>query len=126
VPSPIIARADALMHRRRQGDNEFDDIPVLTDCVDKFEEIPVLTEIEPIEEYAQAADSSDVFTLPTDDTPLPPSPEEAQSTLDTSLRDDLIRDLTSRIEDRIKAALPEIISSTIREFLAEQETIANS
>jgi hypothetical protein len=114
------------MHRRRQGDNEFDDIPVLTDSVDTFEEIPVLTEIEPIQEYAPAAEPSDVSIAPADDTPLPPSPEEAQSTADSSLRDDLIRDLTSRIEDRIKAALPEIISSTIREFLVEQETIANS
>ena len=35
MPSPILARADALMLRRRQGENAaLDDVPVLTDAVD--------------------------------------------------------------------------------------------
>lgn len=35
MPSPILARADALMHRRRPGESgPLDDVPVLTDIVD--------------------------------------------------------------------------------------------
>jgi hypothetical protein len=125
VTSPIIARADALMHRRRQSDNEHDDIPVLTDSIDQFDEIPVLSDTEPIPEIEAVPEPSETTPEPAAEIPLPASPETA-SAIDQNLRDELIHELTSRIEDRIKAALPEIISSTIREFLAEQEMIENS
>jgi hypothetical protein len=123
VPSPIIARADALMHRRRQTDSELDDVPVLTDSVDEFDDIPVLTEVEPMPEMEAVPEPVEVEAGA--DTPLQIAPE-APSTIDPGLRDELIRELSGRIEDRIKAALPEIISSTIKEFLAEQEMIENS
>jgi len=45
VPNPIIARADALMQRRRQNGSEADDVPVLTDAVDD-EDIPVLFNVD--------------------------------------------------------------------------------
>ena len=125
MPSPIIARADALMHRRRLTDSEFEDIPVLTDSVDELDDIPVLTEVEPIPEAHTLPDPVEVAVDTLADPPQQLAPE-APSTIDQDLRDDLIRELAGRIEDRIKAALPEIISSTIREFLAEQEMIENS
>ena len=125
MPSPIIARADALMHRRRQSENEFDDIPVLTDSIDQFDEIPVLSDTEPIPEIEAVPEPSETTPEPAAEIPLPASPETA-SAIDQNLRDELIHELTSRIEDRIKAVLPEIISSTIREFLIEQEMIENS
>jgi hypothetical protein len=34
MPSNILARADALMQRRRQSGGETDDVPVLTDAID--------------------------------------------------------------------------------------------
>lgn len=46
MPSPIIARADALMHRKRQSNGELDDAPVLTDVVDEDDGIPLLTLID--------------------------------------------------------------------------------
>jgi hypothetical protein len=113
------------MHRRRQSENEFDDIPVLTDSIDQFDEIPVLSDTEPILEIEAVPEPSETTPEPAAEIPLPASPETA-SAIDQNLRDELIHELTSRIEDRIKAALPEIISSTIREFLAEQEMIENS
>jgi hypothetical protein len=125
VPSPIIARADALMHRRRQTDSEFDDVPVLTDSVDEFDDIPVLTEVEPMPEMEAVPEPVEIDVDAVADTPLQIAPE-TPSSIDPGLRDELIRELTGRIEDRIKAALPEIISSTIRDFLAEQEMIENS
>ena len=45
MPNPIIARADALMQRRRQNGSEADDVPVLTDAVDD-EDIPVLFNVD--------------------------------------------------------------------------------
>jgi len=126
LPSPIIARADALMHRRRQTDNEIDDVPVLTDSIDQVEDFPVLTELEPIPEpearHEPGAASVELVTEM-----APTSPDDSSDTdTDPALREELILELASRIEDRIKAVLPGIISSTIREFLTEQETIANS
>ena len=125
MPSPIIARADALMHRRRQTDSELDDVPVLTDSVDEFDDIPVLTEVEPMPEMEAVPEPVEVAVEPVAATPLKITPE-ASPTIDAGLRDELIRELTGRIEDRIKAALPEIISSTVKDFLAEQEMIENS
>lgn len=128
MASPIIARADALMQRRRQSDNEFDDIPVLTDSVDQIDDIPVLTEIAPEPELEDLPEPNETALETETDNSLPVSPQapEAPSAIDSSgLREELIHELTSRIEGRIKAALPEIISSTIREFLAEQEMIEN-
>ena len=125
MPSPIIARADALMHRRRQSDSEFDDIPVLTDSIDEFDDIPVLTEIDPFQEAETAPEPAELIADSAPAALLPVAPE-ASSALDPDLRDQLVRELASRIEDRIKAALPEIVSSTVRDFLADQEMIANN
>ncbi|NTV70644.1 MAG: hypothetical protein HGA71_10905 [Azonexaceae bacterium] len=125
MPSPIIARADALMQRRRQSDNEFDDIPILTDAIDQIDDIPVLTEIEPVLKTEDYPELIETAVEPLADTHQEVLPEDPSS-IDSDLRDELIQDLTSRIESRIKAVLPEIISTTIREFLAEQEMIENS
>ena len=120
------------MHRRRQTDSEFDDVPVLTDSVDEFDDIPVLTEVEPMSEPEPLSEPLEVFEAfeevaaePDIDIPCPEAPE-TPSTLDPNLRDELVRQLAGRIEERIKAALPEIISSTLRDFLADQEMIENS
>ena len=126
MPSPIIARADALMHRRRQTDSEFDDVPVLTDSVDEFDDIPVLTEVEPLPEPEIISEPLEELATEhvTELTCL--AAPETPATLDPTLRDELVRELAGRIEERIKAALPEIIGSTLRDFLADQEMIENS
>jgi hypothetical protein len=121
------------MHRRRQNDNEFDDIPVLTDSIDEFDDIPVLTvvESEPVPEAAQAINETNVELteavgpIESAEIPRQASPEHPPA-IDPAWRDQLVHDLASRIEERIKAALPEIINSTISDFLADQEMIANS
>ena len=124
MSSPIIARADALMQRRRQSDHEFDDIPVLTDSIDQFDDIPVLTDIEPMpENETQPESGTEAFDPTTEAAQTWPDEVSAD---DHAMREQVINELAGRIEDRIKAVLPEIISSTIREFLAEQEMIENS
>lgn len=125
MPSPIIARADALMHRRRQSDSEQDDIPVLTDSIDPFEDIPVLTDIEPLPENAPPPDTIIEISEPVVEESADVVPDDTLGE-DQTERERLIDELAGRIEARIKVVLPEIISSTIREFLAEQEMIENS
>lgn len=106
MPSPILARADALMQRRRQA-GEPEDVPILTDSVDEADEedIPVLLDIA--DETVRQEEKK------------PPLPGIDPETLDL-----LGRELTRRVEQRLAAELPRIIESTVRDFLAEQEMIA--
>lgn len=118
MPSPILARADALMQRRRQH-TEFDDVPVLTDAIEDEDDIPVLIDAEvatPIVEQNYDLDSE---ALPEVDQAAPVPP-----VFDTALRDILAHELARRVEQRIAAELPRIIESTVRDFLAEQEMIS--
>ncbi len=116
MPSPILARADALMQRRRQGGGELDEIPVLTDTVDNDDDIPVLLDAEipapVVEPEAKPEPAGEVAeeTLP------PPA-------FDTAVRDALAHELARRVEQRLVAELPRLIESTLRDFLAEQTMI---
>lgn len=96
MPSPILARADALMQRRRQGETgPLDDVPVLTDAVDQDENTPLLTSEHIEQAYA--------LTL-----------------------DGMAETLAGRIKARLAAELPALIEATVREFLAEQDPEAKS
>jgi hypothetical protein len=140
MPSPILARADALMQRRRQN-AEADDVPVLTDAVDfnapeTDDDVPVLFDIEPI---APLSSTADAF-LPDDEAAQPQLPEilieepplpeliEVVATdpaPDASLpaaavSEEIAREIARRVEQRLAAELPRIIEATVRDFLAEQ------
>ena len=140
MPSPILARADALMQRRRQhADN--DDVPVLTDAVDLAtsddDDVPLLLDIEPIEPLrplaaapsspghnSQAEEESGLL----DEAPLPELIEVVEPPVETDslpiffLRDEIAREISRRVAQRLAAELPEIIEATVRDFLAEQAT----
>ena len=109
MPSPILARADALMQRRRQPDAEADDVPILTDAID--DDIPLL-----VDEEAPPA-------------PVPPPIAEtaapAEVAPDPELIEQLARELACRVEQRLVAELPRLIESTVRDFLAEQQMLAD-
>ena len=135
MPSPILARADALMHRKRQSDTDFDDVPVLTDAIDDDDDIPLLLEIdeqqqESVLQPAPLETQSDIAPQATDDVsielPLADIPPLAARPLDSELREQLAGELARRIEQRITAELPRLIDSALRDFLAEQEMIAAS
>ena len=135
MPSPILARADALMHRKRQSDNDFDDVPVLTDAIDDDDDIPLLLEIdeqqqESVLQPAPLETQSDIAPQANDDVsielPLADIPPLAARPLDSELREQLAGELARRIEQRITAELPRHIDSALRDFLAEQEMIAAS
>ena len=131
--SPILARADALMHRKRQSDTDFDDVPVLTDAIDDDDDIPLLLEIdeqqqESVLQPAPLETQSDIAPQANDDVsielPLADIPPLAARPLDSELREQLAGELARRIEQRITAELPRLIDSALRDFLAEQEMIS--
>ena len=135
MPSPILARADALMHRQRQTDAGFDDVPVLTDAIDDDDDIPVL--FEAVEEQQAPFPRVEVPAIQTEiapesdgevsiELPLADIPPLAPRPLDTDLREQLAAELARRVEQRLSTELPRIIESTLRDFLAEQEMIAAS
>ena len=130
MPSPILARADALMQRRRQSSGEIDDIPVLTDSVAlPDDDIPVLTDFAPPDEaplpQLVAVDETPLvspdFSPPapdlSDDSPVPPAPRVE------ALPEQLLTELARRVEQRLTAELPRLIESTLRDLLAEKAMI---
>ena len=118
MPSPILARADALMQRRRSTTlNADDDVPVLTDSIQEEEDFPVLLDIEaPPEVFEPIAETAPIIEVVEEPTTHP--------LLDAGMRDILAHELARRVEQRLAAELPRIIESTVRDFLAEQEMIA--
>lgn len=122
--SPILARADALMQRRRQNIGEIDDVPILTDAVttDSDDDVPVLLDVEhfaPLAEPEAAVAKSEEPRVAEsiEETTAPPA-------FDAALRDIMAHELARRVEQRLAAELPRIIESTVRDYLAEQEMIA--
>lgn len=147
MSSPILARADALMQRRRQNSPEPDDVPLLTDAISPEDEIPLLVDVEtpaPQVETALAVEAeakieakieTDVEALaeptaeveaaaPAEPTPQP-APEPAPGlALEGEILDIIAHELACRVQKRLAAELPGIVESTIREFLAEPEILA--
>ncbi len=116
MPSPILARADALMQRRRSSNPEFDDVPVLTDTVDADDDdFPVLLELAPNDE-ADEEISEPVFE--NFDEPV------TEINLASAVSETLVLELARKIEQRLMAELPRIIEATVKEYLAEQEMIS--
>ena len=91
LPSPVLARADALRPRRRPtGAGEADDLPVLTEIVD--DGIPVLAE-----------------TLP------PPAPGPA---FDADQLNLLAEELAHRLRSRLAAELPSLVEAALNAAVA--------
>lgn len=124
MPSPIIARADALMQKRRQNLAGADEVPVLIDALDD-EDIPILLLVDTPAPAAEPAESADTPNQLDDATP--PTPEAAPEVItapapDADQDEHLVRELSRRIEARLSAELPAIIAATVRDFLAEHNS----
>lgn len=100
--SSVVARADALMQRRRQASSpaaEIEDLPVLTEVVDPDADLPVLlteTEIPPL----RAAETS------------PPA-------LDPAALDILSHELARRVRERLAAEIPDLVATALQSTLTE-------
>lgn len=101
--SSVVARADALMQRRRQSSAprspESEELPVLTEVIDPDEDLPVLTEEE---EFIA------------DETPAAEPPA-----LDPAVLDILAHELTRRVHERLAAELPSLVEAALQSTLAE-------
>ena len=123
MASPILARADALMKRRRQSSVEVDDVPLLTDAISPDDDIPLLLDVvssAPLAETALDVEP-EVTTVAAVEAPAEPAPSLA---FDGEMLDIVAHELARRVQERLAAELPAIIESTIREFLAEPEILA--
>jgi hypothetical protein len=120
MPSPILARADALMQRRHQNNAEQNDLPILTDAIEdeNDDDLPVLNDIAietaPTAVEAKAEDSVQALSQP--DSNFGPS-QNSESLISAS-------ELARQVEQRILAQLPQLIDLAIKDLMAEREITA--
>ncbi len=117
MPSPIIARADALMQRRRQNQTGPDEVPVLVDALDD-DDIPILLQVD-MPAAAEAPPPAEPALTATAPLEAPGSATETHPEAEAAQQEYIVRELTRRIEARLSAELPSIVAATIRDFLAE-------
>lgn len=113
MSSPVLARADRLMRRRSARSADSDEVPVLVDAIDPETDIPVLLDAEP----AVAAPEPLPETMPV-------AAPQTGVALDGEMLDIIAHELARRVHDRLAAELPNIVETTIREFLGEPEIMA--
>ncbi len=132
MASRILARADALMQRRRPTSPEPDDVPLLTDAISPEDDIPLLVDVETPAPVAEAtpAFEAEIETEATDELlaaaaahPEPTAEDTPSLAFEGEMLDIIAHELARRVNDRLAAELPGIIESTIREFLAEPEIL---
>lgn len=120
MPSPILARADALMQRRMYNQPAHDDdVPTLTEAIGD-DGIPLLLD-------AELPPTPEPATAPKQPETQPQAQEDEwvkTVRLDASVNEILATELARRVEQRIAAELPRIIAATLDEFLAEQRATA--
>lgn len=85
MPSPILARADALMQRRYQSSADQSDLPILTDAIENDDDLPVLNDI--------ASESA----------PAPREATPADFSLNNNESDTFASELAHQVEQRILA-----------------------
>ena len=88
MPSPILARADALMQRRRSSSLDSDDVPVLTDSIEE-DEFPILIDIDRSSETFAAQATPEPMVEIAGKCAASPLP-------DTGMRDILVHELARR------------------------------
>ena len=118
MPSPILARADALMQRRHQNNAEQNDLPILTDAIDEDDDLPVLNDIaiEAAPTTVETTAEDSVQTVSSPDSIFHPSPN-SESPISAS-------ELARQVEQRILAQLPQLIDSAIKDLMAERKIAA--
>lgn len=89
-PGSVLARADALMQRRRQG-GDLDDLPVLTEVV-ASDDIPLLEDAV--------------------------APEAAAGDVDPAVLASLADELADRVRARLAAEIPSLVEAAIAAHLA--------
>lgn len=110
MPSPILARADALMHRRPHSTDSAEDFPILTDALDEEENIPILLQVE---------------VTPEEPSPEPLAEHTPPSAAPTVIATDsspssLAADLAHALHVHLQAALPGLIERAVADVMAHR------
>lgn len=127
MPSPILARADALMQRRHLTTADSEEVPVLTDAVNIDDDIPVLIDIaaKPALEPSPVIPTTIAKTIAAAPPRLSVSNVASSvPAIDTDWGAALVEELGRRVEQRLLAEIPRIVAATVSELLAEQDTKA--
>jgi hypothetical protein len=114
MASPILARADALMNRRRQSTGDSEEVPLLTDAIGADDDIPVLLDVETPAPVTKALPEVEPIT----------EPVVTGLVFEGEMLDIVAHELARRVHERLAAELPGIIETTIRDFLAEPDILA--
>lgn len=106
--SSVVARADALMQRRRQSATPApEELPVLTEVVDPDADLPVLTLEDAVE--IPVAEREPVSQ---------PSPSEPPP-LDPAVLEILAHELARRLGERLTAEIPVLVEAAVQSLLPE-------
>jgi hypothetical protein len=125
MPSPILARADALMQRRRNPNADSEDVPVLTDAVNGDEDLPILLDIVTLSGEVAAAFGAEE-EAPAMSIPLATEAQESAQKPEPIGHDLIVRQLARLVEQRIIDELPRIIETAVEDFLSEPRNITRS
>ena len=110
MPSPILARADALMHRRPHSTDSAEDFPILTDALDEEENIPILLQVEATPEEPSSEPLAEH---------APPSAAPTVIAADSS-PSSLAADLAHALHVHLQAARPGLIERAVADVMAHR------
>lgn len=126
--SLVVARADALMQRRRQGSpTEGEDLPVLTETIDPDDDLPILfAEDEPIQ-----TEEADAEPQPLDPAVLEILAHELARRMGQRLADEIpdlvataLQSALNGVTEELRQGLAASTEAAISDFLAEREKLA--
>ncbi|MGE5492520.1 MAG: hypothetical protein ACM31P_14660 [Actinomycetota bacterium] len=104
--SSVVARADALMQRRRQAATPAaEELPVLTEVVDPDADLPVLTLEDAVEIPAAETEAA-----------VPPPPSEPAPP-DPAVLEILAHELARRLGERLTAEIPVLVEAAVQSLL---------
>lgn len=121
-PSPVLARADALMQRRRQNAaGDFEDVPLLTDVVTPDDDIPVVSELAA---PAEAADDIGPAVLRILADELAEQVRAKLAAEIPSLVEATLHTLLANLTSDLQQGIGETTEHALRDFIAQREKLA--
>lgn len=121
--SPVLARADALMQRRRQNAAaEFEDVPVLTEVIAPDDDVPVITDVVREEAQAEPEIGPAVLRILADE--LADEVRRKLAAEIPSLVEASLQSLIGRLSEDLRHGVTESADEALRDFLARREKLA--
>lgn len=122
-PSPVLARADALMQRRRQNAaGEWEDVPLLTEVIAPDDDIPIITDVAEEAPGTGADLGPAVLRILADELA-----EQVRAKLAAelpSLVEATLHTLLANITQDLQQGIAETTENALRDFIAQRERLA--